>query len=255
MENGEQFVRNDDRVEEQAPHASEKLTDSTIEDNHSIQYIEKIISEGYRSIAEALEEQNRLLRKLTSTLENRTASSLDSPDTRPSPSSTCDVEEQQHEGVKSGRRHEAAQRAPSRLQKMSRATEPMDPPMISPRHPSSPTAGTHENDKVSKLSLAQRKKEFMSKTTHRQGSEIRDRTRLAIAAARREMEREKSRARKIKDIEHQESNSLGSWIMFVIIGILGIAAFVLGIVARIQQSNFYRQQQSLQSSTNSSVEL
>ena len=93
----------------------------------------------------------------------------------------------------------------------------------------------------------------MTKTTRQQGgSDMRDRTRLAIAAAKREMEREQSRARKMKDMERQESNSVGSWLMFVIIGILGIAAFILGIVARIQQNNFYRQQ-NLQ--TNSSGEL
>lgn len=242
-------VLNDDGTGQDSGPAIERM-DSKISDPDVVYYIEKIVSEGYQSIANALEEQNRLLTRLTNSLESRTAASIPhDTNNHPSPSSFT-LQDSNQDMRSSGRRHETASRPPSRLQKMSRATENTQE-IPSPLHP---TPGPRTQGIVSKTSktLEQRKKDFMTKTTRQQGSDTRDRTRLAIAAAKREMEREQSRSRKMKDMEREESNSLGSWLMFVIIGIMGIAAFVLGIVARIQQSNFYKQQ-GLQS--NSSGEL
>lgn len=69
------------------------------------------------------------------------------------------------------------------------------------------------------------------------GAGLRDRTRLAMAAAKREMHREQSRVQEMREIERQQSNSLGSWILFVIIGMLGVAAFILGIVAMMHHAS------------------
>lgn len=231
--------------------------ESTTSQDHGIQHIEKIISEGYRSISEALEEQNRLLRKLASTLESRSFSinALDDcPSSHPSGEENLSSRKPENdEHAKSGGRNEVALRPPSRLKNMSRASESHDKdPSKSPLHSTSTSeygATKNARDETSQAmskSLAQRKKDFMTKTT---GRDIRDRTRLAIAAAKREMEREQSKSQELRELERQESNSVGSWLLFLTIGVLGIAAFILGVVARIHQSNFQQHQSSINSSS------
>jgi hypothetical protein len=188
--------------------------------------VERGIAGSFESIARALEEQNRLLRQL---VESRKGS---------------DDELQML-----GESDKGPKNKTSRLQRMSKASKSAEEDVDFERQRGESTERElqekkdrkesrvrhgHDVSKTPSISLAQRKREFVLKTAPGEagrespGQPRSTRTRLAVAAARREMERGEQRRQKDKALEEEESNSVGSWILFAIVLVLGCLALSLG---------------------------
>ena len=219
-----------------------------------VQHMEERIAARFESLARALEEQNRLLRAL---VEERVAEKTGRADT------------ERNDGEKPSTMHVSTasdltgeRRPTSRLQVMGKASASGEEDLEIERRKA--LRDKTNGGGLQHMSLAQRKQEFIRKTTpgvgdgggadvkhgmgktgngrdHRGPRESRhSRTRLAVAAAKREMERGKAQRALHRDLEQQQANSVGSWIVFVLLVVLGATSLSLGFFA-LRQSK--RQQQ------------
>lgn len=220
--------------------------------------IEKIVNEKFQSISDVLEEQNRLLREVVSALQTLQEAKYGihgeshlHPQSQKNDTLNDDgtfdrkILDDKNSSVVDGVPQNASK--PHRLRHMSMASD-TDVDLARVQEAALKDMSNFSTDKKSvrfshdtenrHKSLEQRKREFAKKTASivsNSKSANRDRSRLAVAAAKRAMDRERARLEKMRQLEREESNSIGSWIGFVIVALLGASALVLGVVA-----NFYR---------------
>jgi len=140
---------------------------------------------------------------------------------------------------------------PSRLQKMSKASESIEDDVDVERRKAmsrQATLPTQAPSQSREMTLEQRKRDFVMKTApgahgaeKSPGSTARPpksstKTRLAVAAARREMERSRERRAQQTKLEREHANSVGSWVTFVLVIILGGTALLLGMIGYAETS-------------------
>lgn len=214
-----------------------------------LQHIEDRIAGRFDSLACLLEEQNSLLRAL-----------VERWDVGPE-------RDQRVEGVEGGKPstdrastsalHNIDGRPASRLQKMGKASASREEDLDIERRKALPGKTSRPNGgRQQQMSLAERKREFVMKTTpgtgtgavHGKGAgdiagspverRVREprrsrhsRTRLAVAAAKREMERGEAQRALDKVVEREQANSIGAWIIFVLLAVLGAVALASGFIA------------------------
>jgi hypothetical protein len=221
--------------------------------------IEKIVNDRFQSISDVLVEQNRLLREVVSALQTLQGVKPEPHGVHLHPharkNDTFDADGDLNKEISNDKNYSVLGELPQngskshRLRHMSMASdndvdlvriqEAAVKDMSNYRTDEKSVRFSHDTENRHK-SLQQRKREFAKRTAStvsNSKSASRDRSRLAVAAAKREMERERARMEKMRQLEREESNSIGSWIGFVIVVILGVSALVLGVVA-----NFYRHQ-------------
>lgn len=221
-----------------------------------VQHMEERIAAKFESLARALEEQNRLLRAL---VEERVEEKR----------KTGRADTERNDGEKPSTMHVSTasdftgeRRPTSRLQVMGKASASGEEDLEIERRKALPDKTNGGG--LQHMSLAQRKREFIRKTApgvgDGGGGDVKQgmgktgngrdqrgpresrhsRTRLAVAAAKREMERGKAQRALHRDLEQQQANSVGSWIVFVLLVVLGATSLSLGFFA-LRQSK--RQQQ------------
>jgi hypothetical protein len=221
--------------------------------------IEKIVNDRFQSISDVLAEQNRLLREVVSALQTLQGVKSEPRGVHLHPharkNDTFDADGALNKEISNDKNLPVLGELPQngskshRLRHMSMASD-NDVDLVRVQEAALKDMSNYSTDEKSvrfshdtensHKSLQQRKREFAKRTAStvsNSKSASRDRSRLAVAAAKREMERERARMEKMRQLEREESNSIGSWIGFVIVVILGVSALVLGVVA-----NYYRHQ-------------
>ena len=221
--------------------------------------IEKIVNDRFQSISDVLAEQNRLLREVVSALQTLQGVKSEPHGVHLHPharkNDTFDADGTLNKEISNDKNLPVLGELPQngskshRLRHMSMASD-NDVDLVRVQEAALKDMSNYSTDgksvrfshdtENSHKSLQQRKREFAKRTAStvsNSKSASRDRSRLAVAAAKREMERERARMEKMRQLEREESNSIGSWIGFVIVVILGVSALVLGVVA-----NYYRHQ-------------
>ena len=129
----------------------------------------------------------------------------------------------------------------SRLHKMSKASARSEEDLEIERRKSTAVAATSSatasrSARLQQMSLAQRKREFVQKTAPgtaggKRGGYKTEKIDRTVVSARKALERERAHRAQADELEREQANSLGSWIMVVLLAILGTAAVVLGGVA------------------------
>lgn len=129
----------------------------------------------------------------------------------------------------------------SRLHKMSKASARSEEDLEIERRKSTAVAATSSatasrSARLQQMSLAQRKREFVQKTAPgtaggKRGGYKTEKIDRTVVSARKALERERAHRAHADELEREQANSLGSWIMVVLLAILGTAAVVLGGVA------------------------
>ncbi len=229
---------------EPKPSTSGSMTD--------IERVEECITGRFDSLARLLEEQNGLLRAL-----------VERGDVGPARGDRVeggDGERPSAVRVSAIAPHLIDGRPASRLQKMGKASASHEEDLDIERRKALPDNNTSRPDRGRQLqmSLAQRKREFAMKTAPGVGTGAADgkgagdvsgssseprsrhgqprrsrhsRTRLAVAAAKREMERGEAQRALDRVVEREQANSVGAWILFVLLAVLGAVALAAGFVA------------------------
>ena len=214
-----------------------------------VQRIEKRMTDRFDALARLLEEQNKLLRALVEKGDEgrRERDEPKEPSTDRVSAKESDIIER---------------RPASRLQKMGKASASREEDLEIERRRALPGDKSGPNrGRLQEMSLSQRKREFAMKTAPGVGAmaaggkgdgdvsgtaskERREprpsrhsRTRLAVAAAKREMERGEEQRARDRDVEHDQANSLGAWILFVLLVLLGAVALASGFIAFRQSKN------------------
>jgi hypothetical protein len=222
-----------------------------------IERVEERISDRFDSLARLLEEQNGLLRALVEKADV-------GPDRGERNEGREGREGREHDGPSTERASTIAPRnidgrPASRLQRMGKASasreEDQDIERSKARSENNTSRTNH--GRQLQMSLAQRKRDFAMKTAPAVGPEARDektpgvpgragepgdrrgqprrsrhsRTRLAVAAARREMERGEAQRALDRVVAREQANSVGAWILFGVLAVLGAVALAFGVFA------------------------
>lgn len=155
---------------------------------------------------------------------------------------TNTTQQQQPERQEQCKQQPQPQQHLSRLQKMSKASAKSEEDLeierrkSSARKEKSPNAtgniASSNNARLQQMSLAQRKREFAMKTApgtgHGRERGERKKPDRAVAAARKALERERAQRDHATKLEREQANSIGSWLLVVLLVLLGGTAVLLG---------------------------